>query len=182
VLRSLESFADRHDLEVLDVLVAEDDGRTVEAVVDLIAGENEAGFRPWLMWLDEAKLLSRLERASSPELVIDNVMRRVAQRDWPRLINHIDLSPKEPDALLIALLERSDNPSLRGRALFRFMYPETAYWGSESAYLQGRRRVAEEWIEGVPSRGGYRTWLQELVEEIDRRIQTVEVEEAERGY
>lgn len=182
VLRSLESFADRNDLELLDGLVADDAGRTVETIVDLIAGEDEAGFQRWLMWLDQAKLLSRLERASSPDLVTDHVMRRITQKEWPRLIDHIDLSPNQPDALLIALLDRSNDPSLRGRAFFRFMYPETAYWGPESAYLRGRRRVAEQWIEGAPSRGGYRTWLDELVQELDRRIQTVEVEEAERDY
>ncbi len=181
--RSLRSFADPYDLELLDALVADDAQRTVDAIVDLIAGqdEDEAGFKPWLMWLDQAKLLSRLERASSPQIVIDTVGRRVDQQEWPRLIDHIDLSPEEPDALLMALLDRSDDPHLRGRAVFRFMYPETGYTGPESAYLQARRRVAEQWTEGAPSRGGYRTWLDELVRDIDRRIELVEVEEAERG-
>jgi hypothetical protein len=31
--------------------------------------------------------------------------------------------------LLITLLDLSDEPSLHGRAMFRFIYPETAYWG-----------------------------------------------------
>jgi hypothetical protein len=62
------------------------------------------------------------------------------------------------------------------------MYPETAYTGPESDYLRGRRRVAEQWIEESPSRGRYRTWLDELIQTIDRRIETVEVEEAERRY
>jgi hypothetical protein len=83
---------------------------------------------------------------------------------------------------LIARLNRSDEPSLRGRALFRFMYPESAYTGPESAYLQGRRRVAERWIEESPSQSGYRTWLNELIQAIDRRIESAELEEAERGY
>jgi hypothetical protein len=183
-LRSLRSFADPHDLKLLDVLVADDAQRTVDAMIDLIAGqdENEAGFKPWLMWLDGAKLLSRLERASSPELVMDTVTRRVDQKEWPRLVDHIDLSPQEPDALLMALLDRSEDPNLRGRTLFRFMYPETAYTGPESAYLRGRQRVAEQWIEAAPSRGGYRSWLDELVRELDQRIESVEVEEAERGH
>jgi hypothetical protein len=62
------------------------------------------------------------------------------------------------------------------------MYPETAYWGSESAYLRGRRRIAEQWIETAPQQGGYRTWLDELLQTIDGRIESVEVEEAEQDY
>jgi hypothetical protein len=183
VFRSLQSFADPHDLEVLDALAADDAQRTVDAIIDLIAGqdEDEAGFKPWLMWLDEAKILSRLERASSPELVVDTVMTRVDQKEWARLVDHIDLSSEEADGLLIALLERSRDPSLRGRAMFRFMYPGTVYTGPESAYLRARRQIAEQWIEGAPSQGGYRTWLDELIQDIDQRIDSVEVEEAERG-
>jgi hypothetical protein len=182
LLRSLDRFADRSDLELLDTLAAEDPSRTIDAVVDLLAGEDEVGFRPWLMWLDQAKILSRLERATSPQLVIDAVMQRLNQEQWPGLIDHLDLSPTEPDPLLIALLDRSDEASLRGRALFRFMYPETAYWGPESAYLRGRRRIAESWIDESPSQGGYRTWLDELIQAIDRRIESAEAEEAERGH
>jgi hypothetical protein len=182
VLRSLDRFADPSDLELLDTLAADDPQRTIDAVVDLLAGEDKAGFQPWLMWLDQAKLLSRLERATGPQPVIDAVLLRVNQEQWPGLIDHIDLSPTEPDPLLIALLDRSDEPSLRGRATFRFMYPETAYTGPESDNLRGRRRVAEQWIEESPSRGRYRTWLDELIQTVDRRIEAVEVEEAERGY
>ena len=134
-------------LSCSDTLAAEDPQRTIDAVVDLLAGEHEPGFQPWLMLLDQAKLLSRLERAASSQRVIDAVMQRVEQGRWSGLIDHLDLSPTEPDPLLIALLDRSDEPSLRSRALFRFMYPESAYTGPESAYLQGRRRVAEQWIE-----------------------------------
>jgi hypothetical protein len=77
VLRSLDTFADPSDLQLLDALAAEDPQRTIDAVVDLLAGEDKAGFQPWLMWLDQAKLLSRLERATSPQLVIDAVMLRI---------------------------------------------------------------------------------------------------------
>jgi hypothetical protein len=185
IFRSLRSFADPHDLEVLDALVGENAQRTVEAMVDLITGrdEDESGFKPWLMWLDEAKVLSRLERESSPELVIDTAMTRVDQKKWPILVDHIDLSPEQPDPLLIAVLERSDgDSSLRGRAEFRFMYPETGYTGPESAYLRARRQVAEQWKEVAESQGGFRNWLDQLVRDIDQRIESVEVEEAERDY
>jgi hypothetical protein len=182
VLRSLDTFPTPSDLELLDTLVAEDPQRTINAIVDLLAGEDEPGFKPWLMWLEQAKLLSLLERTTGPQPVIDAVLHRVDQEQWPGLIDHLDLSPTEPDPLLIALLDRSDEPSLRGRALFRFMYPETAYTGPESFHLRERRRVAEQWIEASPTRGRYRTWLDELNQTVDRRIESVEVEEAERGY
>jgi hypothetical protein len=83
---------------------------------------------------------------------------------------------------LVELLDRSNEPSLHDRAAFRFMYPETAFWGAESAYLRGRRHIAEQWIEASPPQNGYRTWLDELIQTIDRRIESIEIEEAERDY
>jgi hypothetical protein len=182
IFRSLKTFAGRDDLELLDKLTTEDHQRTIDTIVDLLVGDDEGSFQPWLMWLDQAKLLSRLERASSSQLVVDTVIQRVEPAKWPRLIDHLDLSPTTPDPLLVELLDRSNEPSLHGRALFRFMHPEMAYWGSESAYLRGRRRIAEQWIEAAPPQSGYRTWLDELIQTIDRRIESVEVEEAEQDY
>jgi hypothetical protein len=182
VLCSLNTFASRNDLELLDTLAAEDPQRTIDTIVDLLVGDDEGSFQPWLMWLDQAKLLSRLERASSSQLVVDTVIQRVEPAQWPRLIDHLDLSPAAPDPLLVELLDRSNEPSLHDRAAFRFMYPETAFWGAESAYLRGRRHIAEQWIEASPPQSGYRTWLDELIQTIDRRIESIEIEEAERDY
>jgi hypothetical protein len=182
MLRSLKTFAGRNDLELLDTLAAEDPQRTIETIVDLLVGDDEGSFQPWLMWLDQAKLLSRLERASSSQLVVDTVIQRVEPAHWPRLIDHLDLSPAAPDPLLVELLDQSNEPSLHDRAAFRFMYPETAFWGAESAYLRGRRHIAEQWIEASPPQSGYRTWLDELIQTIDRRIESIEVEEAERDH
>jgi hypothetical protein len=182
VLCSLNTFASRNDLELLDTLAAEDPQRTIDTIVDLLVGDDEGSFQPWLMWLDQAKLLSRLERASSSQLVVDTVIQRVEPAQWPRLIDHLDLSPAAPDPLLVELLDRSNEPSLHDRAAFRFMYPETAFWGAESAYLRGRRHIAEQWIEASPPQSGDRTWLDELIQTIDRRIESIEIEEAERDY
>jgi hypothetical protein len=179
LLRSMDSFPRPHDLELVDALVTENAEHTVNAILELL-GDDEAGFRPWLLWLDHAKLLSRLERVSSPELVIDAVTSRRNQASWSKLVDHIDFSSAEPDPLMVALLDISDHASLRGRASVRFMYPETAWWGSEAAYLRARGRVAKEWAAGAPSRGGYRAWLDELAQQIEQRVASVEIQEAEQ--
>ena len=182
ILRSLDSFPTSDDLEVVDMLVEDDPSRAVEAFVDLLAGSQEGSFEPGLMWLEDARLLSRLQRFSSADLVVSVVLDRVDENLWPRLVAHIDFSPDQPAPLLWTLLERSDGDALRGRAAFRFLYPKTGWTGPESAHLRERREIAEHWIELATEEGSFRKWLETLIKEIDLRIEAAERDEAERGY
>ncbi|MBA2725286.1 MAG: hypothetical protein H0U53_04785 [Actinobacteria bacterium] len=181
LLRASDSFADSHDLEILDAIVEEDPIRATEAIVDLFIDEN-GGYQPWLSWLGDARLLSRLERLSSAELVTGVVMGRVVRENWARLIEHIDMSAAEPDHLLVALLDESDDSALRGRAGLQFMYPAMVWTGRESEHLKERRVVAERWLDAARPDSGFRSWLEQLYWEIGQRISVVEAEEAERGY
>lgn len=181
-LRSLTSFPDSDDLEVIDGLIAEDAPRTIESMVDLLTGDAQTTYQPWLMWLEEASILSRLEHRASPEQVTEVVLSRVDPNRWTELLAHIDFSSDEPDPLLKAILDRSDSHVLLDPPVFRFLYPKSGWTGPESAHLRMRRRVAERWINAETTEGGFRAWLEAVLQEIDRRVATVEIEEAERGY
>lgn len=182
LLRQMDSFPDSYDLEVLDSLTEENPEATIAAVLDLILDDNGESFQPSLMWLEDAKLLSRLGRATAPGLLVEEVVRRVDEPTWPSLIGHIDFSSEEPDPLLVALLGRSATDVLRGRAAFRFMYPQTAWTGPESSHLRAAREKAARWrgIPDIPER--FREWLDEVVGLIDDRVESAERDEAERGY
>ena len=177
--RALQSFPSEYDLEQLDHLTASDPELSSDAVVELLRLSADGQFHPWSMWLEDAKILSRVEGATGAELVIDLVTRTCPRGTWPSLMGHIAFDTDAPDPLLVALLGKSDDKELRGRSTFRFMHPRSTSWGPESENLRRRRELAIQWqdLAGLPAL--FVTWLGELVEVLDDSIAQAELREAE---
>ena len=122
------------------------------------------------MWLEEAKLLSRLARETSPAVVVAAV-KRVAPDRWKELVGHVDFSMAAPDPLVEMLVNESDDDVVRARAAYRLIYPDSGWWGPQSEYLRKRRMIVGDWIRAatVPQ---LRAWLNDVLKEIDQLITT----------
>src|SRR6266511_575786 len=179
VLGHLNTFPGPHDLNIVDALARKDPPRTIEAVLSVILGEEEPVFRLNVKWLEHARVLSRLARATSAEEVARHI-ERVPQERWRELVAHVDFSISEPDPLIETLVIKSTDDVTCARAAFSFIYPEMMWWGPESNYLRARRSVAVTWLDTatIPE---MRQWLREIIEEIDSRITRAERDEAETG-
>jgi hypothetical protein len=197
VLNSLQrqhQFPDAGDLESLDELCREQPQRTAASVVALLAEAIESqAYTPWLMWLADAKILSRLERCVDSSQIIAQVRSRPVTV-WTGLIDHIDLSgtPEDsqsadstldldPDPLLVALLEATDDTALWSQAAWHFMYPRLVRVGPESTFLEKRRALAQRWGEQTESDALHR-WVRSVVEEIDLRLADARLLEEERDW
>lgn len=182
LLSHIDTFPDSYDLDVLDALAAEEPEATVRAVLAVLVGDQDTGFRPAVMWLENAKLLSRVRRNLPEQSAVELVMEVAPPETWPSLVAHIDFTGDEPDPLLVALIENSDSEELQGRAAYRAMYPSSGWSGPESAHLEQVRDRAQEWKASGDYPAAFRAWLDRLVDDISREIAAATRREAERGY
>lgn len=176
---SLQSFPSDYALKELDELVSAAPTDVAPAIVEFLMSGADGSFDPWSLWLDDAKLLSRIQREVNLEQLLQLVVEAGDPKTWSHLIAHIAFDADEPDPLLVAILGRSDDAELRGAAVFRFMHPRSTSWGSESDNLRGRRQMAVRWsaLSGHPEL--FTGWLDELIQALDAGIQHAEEREAE---
>lgn len=178
VLRSLNGFPTQYDLELFDSVASSDPRRTVEAVVRELANET-GGFRSWVMWAEDAKLLSRLAHTVGADLVEESVLALVPADQWRSIVKHFDFTDG-PDQVVAELISRSDDEVFLARAAWQFMYPESGFVGSEADQLKGRRTKLKQLCEEVDVDSPVRTWLDGLLGELNNRIRTAEQNDAER--
>lgn len=182
LLSHTDTFLDSYDLDVLDALAAEEPEATLRAVLAVLVGDQDTDFRPAVMWLEDAKLLSRLRKKLPEKSVVELVMEAAAPETWPSLVAHIDFTGDEPDPLLVALIGNSDSEELQGRASYRAMYPGSAWSGPESAHLKLARDRVREWKASEDHPAAFLGWLDRLIDDISREVAAATQREAERGY
>lgn len=180
VLRSLDGFPSEHDLELFDSVVSSDPRRTVHAVVRELA-DDSSGFRSWVMWAEDARLLSRLARTAGAGLVEESVLASVPADQWRSLVKHFDFTDG-PDQVVAGLINRSDDEVFLARAAWQFMYPASGFVGSEADQLQLRRTKAEQLRENADLNSPVRAWLEGLLDELNERIRISEQNDAERRF
>jgi hypothetical protein len=180
VLYGLDSFPDAHDLEIADELSRERPRETAERVIQLIVDGTEAGSTATL-WLEDAKILSRIEEVGGAGAVVE-LIDSLPPQFLHVLVGHVAFNRDDPDPLVKRLIELGDSERLWSLATFKFMYPESAWTGPESAYLRGRLAAAQRWREQASEDTRMRQWLDELIEGLDENIVRAERAEAERGY
>jgi hypothetical protein len=180
-MRMLSSFPSEYDLNELDALAAVAPTRTTEAVVEFIRSAADGPYARWALWLEDAKVLSRLERVVGSQLLIDTIVGETPAETWPTLIDHIAFDGETPDPILGALLERSESDELRARATFRFANPRSVSWGSQSDNLRERRAVATQWLNADPSTD-MRSWLESTLFSLNQQIERAENREAEEWW
>ena len=179
VLSRLRSFIREYDLQMLTSLATRDPARTIPAVIALILGEGGPGGFTGQLYLQDAKILTRLAAATSPEDVIRG-LESVPSNRWRELVAHVDFSLPEPDVLIETLVTKSTDEVVPARAAFSFMYPENAWFGHESEFLRKRRTVALSWLDNASS-PIMQQWLRDLAGELDARIAAAVLTEAEEG-
>jgi hypothetical protein len=179
-LQVVDSPHDDNNLELLEPLARSDSVRTIDAILKLLLGDSDSdSFRPNIMWLENTKILTRLESLVGTDVIVERITLNVNQESWPELIAHMDLSMAEPNGTLRALVELSRNEQLWHQAAFRFTYPQSSWWGPESAYLRTRRQVAENWKRSAQEGSGFQAWLMEVTSTLDLYIREAERREAE---
>jgi len=181
-LQALQSFPTDYELEELNQLSSSQPMLTVDAVIELLKAREDGQFNPGLMWLEDAKILSRLEANAGPDVVVERVTAAFSSASWPSLVGHIAFDTEVPDPLLVALLGESDDADLRERATFRFMHPNIVSTGPESENLRSRRNVAVDWrgIETLPPL--FAGWLDGLLGVLDASISRAGSREAEERW
>jgi hypothetical protein len=177
VLSGLQSSLVEGDLEMVDALAKKNPERTIDTVVRIIIDADDNGYHPGVLWLESSKILSRLAAATSPGDVMREI-RKVPQDRWRRLVAHVSFASPEPDPLIEALITKSTDDVVRGRAAFAFMYPESGWIGSEADYLRKRRSVAVSWLNR-PAAPEMQAWLHTVIQELDTGIASAELREAE---
>lgn len=182
VFRSLESFPDEHDLELIDLLVQRDANLGIALIIDLLTTDDADDNYFWRHWMEDAKVVTRVGNSSSADRIVEAALEHVAPEDWHRLIPHIDFDKERPDPVLVALLDRLDDERLRGISTFHLMYPRSGWSGAESSMLRNRQTKAREWLAEADSDTGFAQWLQGAIQEMEQRIHAAELSEAERGW
>ncbi|GAB1813783.1 hypothetical protein [Mycobacterium sp. MUNTM1] len=177
--QSLQSFPSEYTLKELDELIGAEPTEVLPALVEFLKSGADGSFNPWSLWLEDAKLLSRIQGEVDRDQLLELVVETGDPKTWSHLVSHVAFDTDKPDPLLVALLGRSDDAELRGRSMSQFMHPRSTYWGSESDYLKRRREVAARWRAdpGLPAL--FAEWVDELVEALDADIRRAEEAEAE---
>jgi hypothetical protein len=173
----LNSPPGESDLQMIDELAKKGPARTIATVLRIIVGDDDHGFAPGTLWLEGSKILTRLAAATSPQDVLREID-KIPQDRWRRLVAHVSFSQAEPDLLIESLVTKSTDDVVRARAALSFIYPESGWIGQESDYLRKRRSVAISWLNLATS-PKMQQWLREVVDELDARIASVGLEEAE---
>jgi hypothetical protein len=177
--QSLQSFPSEYALKELDDLVRADPLEVVSAIVEFLKSSADGAFHRWSTWLEEAKLLSRIQPGVDVDRLVHLVIGTGDPKTWSHLVPHIAFDTNEPDPVLVALLSHSDDADLRGAAIFRFMHPRLTAWGPESDNLKRRREVAVHWRDLQTHPGLFVEWLDEVVGALDANIQRAEEREVE---
>lgn len=176
---SLKSFPSDYALDEFDELTRAEPSQVASAIVKFLKSSADGSFHRWSLWLDDAKLLSRIQ----PVVDVDELVRLVLEggtpKTWSHLVAHIDFDTSEPDPLLVAILGQSDDDELRGAAMFRFMHPRSMSWGSESDNLKRRREAASDWSAQSGHPPLFDEWLDEVVQALEVNIKRAEQREAE---
>ncbi|WP_458316478.1 hypothetical protein [Mycolicibacterium brisbanense] len=180
--QSLQTFPSDSVLEELDELIGAEPTEVARAIVDSLKSSAGGDFDRWSMWLEDAKVLSRIQRGVELDQLADMVGETQDARIWSHLLGHIAFDAEEPDPLLVVLLGRSDDPELRAKAIFQFMHPRSSSWGLESDNLKRRREVAVGWRASPARPALFVEWLDQLIEALDAGIGHAEEREAERGW
>jgi hypothetical protein len=177
--QSLQSFPSEYVLKELDELISADPIAGAPAIVGFLTSSSDDGSHRWSFWLEDAKLLSRIQSAVELDQLVQLVVGTGNPKSWAHLIAHIAFDADEADPLLVALLGLSDDAELRGAAVFRFMHPRSSYWGSESDNLKRRREAAVRWRAHSGRPALFVEWLDEVLEALDANIGRAEEREAE---
>ena len=178
-LQSLHSYPSDYVLKELDELSRAEPAVVVPAIVEFLKASADGSFHRWSLWLDDAKVLSRIQRVAGPDQLLPLVTDIDDPKILSQLVGHIAFDTDEPDPLLVAILGRSDDAELRGAATFRFMHPHSTSWGPESDNLKGRREMASRWSAFPGQPRLFTEWLAGVVEALDRAIRLAELREAE---
>lgn len=179
VLENLDGFVGAQDLNSLDAVAKARGPEMIEAVLAFILDTSEGTFRPALKWLENAKVLTLLARATSADMVMGQIANVPAGR-WRELVAHIDFSSVEPDELVVRFVDAATDDVAISRAAFDLIYPEMATWGEESEYLRKRLARIDAWMQQVTS-DRVIAWLSGVGVEIQERIDKAELREQERG-
>ena len=179
-LRSLDRFPSTYDLELLDTVAASDPRRTVEAVLEELA-DDTSGFRPWVMWARDGKLLSHLGRAAGTDVVEAAVVAVIPEDKWRSIVHHFDFTDG-PDQVVAELIKRSNDDVFLARAAWDFMYPKSGFIGSEADQLRTRQTLAAQLRQDAAPDSALHTWYDQLLEELQARITASEQQEAERPF
>jgi hypothetical protein len=177
--KSLQSFPSEYDLAELDRLATMDPATVATAVLELLGSSEGGQFRPWSMWLGDANVLTRLRPYVNSDELTELVLRKCAPGAWPDLVAHINFDTDEPDPLLVALLGKSDDSDLRGRAGFRFMHPQSVSMGTESENLRRRMASALRWRQAPEHPPLFVEWLEQVIDALEANISRAEQREAE---
>lgn len=180
--QSLRSFPSDYALDELDELVAAEPTEVAPAIVEFLKSSADGSYHSWSIWLEDAKLLSRIQRESDVDQLVQLVIDGGTPNMWSHLVAHIAFDTDEPDPLLVAILGRSDDAELRAAATFRFMHPHSVAWGPESDNLKQRREAAVRWsaLSGHPAL--FAEWLSDVSQALDASIDRAEQREAEERW
>lgn len=177
--RSLRSFPSEYDLEELDALALADPHRVATAVLSLLVSAQDGEFHRWQLWLEDARILTRIQKAVGSERLEELVFSICEPEAWPALMPHIDFSTENPDPVLVALLGASDSKELRGAAAWRFIHPRMTAVGPESMHLRERQIVLQRWraMEAQPPL--FTEWLKDVEAVLNEATSRAEAREAE---
>jgi hypothetical protein len=178
--QSLQSFPSEYALEELDELMSTEAAEVVPAIVEFLKSSADGSFHPWSVWLDDAKLLSRIQQDADLDQLTQLIIDTGDPGTWSHLVAHIAFDTDEPDPLLVAMLGRSDDADLRATATFQFMHPHSVSWGPESDNLRRRREMADRWHSLSGQHPPlFVQWLNELTKALDAGIRRADQREAE---
>jgi hypothetical protein len=181
-LRSLRSFPSEYDLGELDALVIADPHEVANAMLDLLLASQDGEFHRWEMWLEDARILTRIQRGADSQELAELVLGRSKPEEWRALIAHVAFDTDLPDPVVVALLSSSHDEELRAAATSRFIYPRITMTGPESMHLRQRREAVRQWrtAQGEPSL--FTDWLDNLVVVLDDLSRRAEAREAEERW
>jgi len=179
LLSAENSYIEDQELSLLESLAKEAPIEVVRATVQHVSASDRDD-PAWNPFLSHSRLLSKLEQATSPQLVVTTVRELTDPSKWPSLLDHIDVTPRTPDPLLLALLAESSDNELREKATFSFMFPGVTA-GSLSHHFAGRIEVATQWREEITSTV-IRSWLDDVLVALRAHQEAAATQEEERGW
>lgn len=172
--------APENAIRLLEEMAAEDPERAVAGFCDVLISVSESRSERSSFFLEEASILSRLDRLVGVDTVINTVLAYEA-RHWVMFMRHIDLQGPDLDPLFSAVISSSTDGDLGIVAASRAIYPGGGWKGPESVHLAERKIVIERWRNETTDTA-VEEFLRGLLGELDRYIDAAERDEAERGY
>jgi hypothetical protein len=105
--QSLQSFPSEYVLKELEELISAEPTEVASAIVEFLKSSADGSFQPWSMRLDDAKLLTRIQRGMDLDQLIQLVVAGDDPKTWSHLVAHIAFDTDDPDPVLVAILGRS---------------------------------------------------------------------------